>query len=96
MPTLDTVAQSLSQVNAQQMANSNMSQTVVSFSSGGTTFYHQNPFSTATVVNQPNKPASATLQQHAAPTLLCHQPRMPIYPSKALTPLPAAQIPQKN
>ena len=96
MPTLDTVAQSVSQVNAQQMSNSNMSQPVVSFSSGGTTFYHQNPFSSATVVNQPIKPASAPLQQHAAPTPLSHQPTMPIYPSKALTPLPAEQIPQTN
>ena len=96
MPTLDNVAQSVSQVNAQQMTNSNMSQPVVSFSTGGTTFYHQNPFSTANVLNQPNKAASAPLQQHAAPTPLSHQPTMRIYPSKALTPLPAAQIPQTN
>ena len=95
MPTLDTVAQSVSQVNA-QMANSDLIQPVVSFSSGGTTFYHQNPFSTATMVNQPNKPASASLQQHAAPTPLSHQPTMPIYPSKASSPLLAAQIPQTN
>ena len=95
MPTLDSVAQSVSQVNA-QMANSSMSQPVVSFSSGGTTFYHQNPFSTATVVNQPNKPVSAPLQQPAAPTPLYHQPTMPIYPPSAFTPLPAAQIPQTN
>ena len=73
-----------------------MSQPVVSFSSGGTTFYHQNPISTATVVNQPNKPVSAPLQKHAAPTPLSHQPTMPIYPSNALTPLPAAQIPHTN
>ena len=96
MPTLDTVAQSVSQVNAQQMANSSMSQPVVSFSSGGTTFYHKNPFSTATVVNQPNKPVSAPLHQLAAPTPLFQQPTMPIYPSSAFTPLPAAQIPQTN
>ena len=96
MPTLDSVAQSVSQVNAQQMTNSSMSQPVVSFSSGGTTFYHQNPFSTATVVNQPIKPVSAPLQQPAAPTPLYHQPTMPIYPSSALTPLHAAQIPQTN
>ena len=84
MPTLDTIAQSVSQVNAQQMASTNMSQPVVSFSSGGTTLYHQNP----------NKSLSAPLQQHAAPTPLSHQLTMPIYPSNALTPLPAAQIPQ--
>ena len=96
MPTLDTVAQSVSQVNAQQMANSSMKQPVVSFSSGGTTFYHQNPFSTATVVNQPNKPVSAPLHQPAAPTSLYQQPTMPVYPSSAFTPLPAAQISQTN
>ena len=62
MPTLDTVDQSVSQINAQHMANSHMSQPVVSFSSGGTTFYHQNTFSKATVVNQPNKPLTAPLQ----------------------------------
>ena len=95
MPTLDTAAQSVFQVNA-QMANSNMIQPVVLFLSGGTTFYHQNPFLTAAVVNQPNKLASAPLQQHAAPTPLSLQPTMPIYPSKALPPLPAAQIPQTN
>ena len=78
MPTLDTVAQSVSQVNT-QMADSNIIQHMVSFSSNGTTFYHQNPFSKATVVNQPNKPASAPLQQHAAPTPLSRQPTMPIY-----------------
>ena len=43
MPTLDTVAQSVSQVNAQQMANSSMSQPVVSFSSGGTYFIVKTP-----------------------------------------------------
>ena len=96
MPTLDNVAQSVSQVNAQQMANSSMSQPVVSFSSGGTIFYHQNPFSTATVVNQPNKPVSAPVHQPAAPTPLYQQPTMPIYPSSAFTPLPAAQISQTN
>ena len=94
-PTLDTVAQSVSQVNA-QMSNSNMIQPVASFSSGGTTFYHQNPFSTAIMVNQPNKPSSAPLQKHEAPTPLSHQPTMPIYPSKALSPHPEAQIPQTN
>ena len=96
MSTLDTVAQSVSQVNAQQMPNTNMSQAVVSFSSGCTIFYHQNPFSTTTVVNQPSKPASVQLQQHAAPMPISHQPTMPIYPSNTLTPLPAAHVPQKN
>ena len=96
MPTLDTVAQSVSQVNAQQMPNTNMSQPVVSFSSGGTTFHHPNPFSTATMVNQPIKPVSVTLQQHEASTLISQHSSMPIHPSNPLMPLPAAQVPQTN
>ena len=96
MPTLDTETQSVSQVNAQQTPNTNMSEFVVPFSSGGTTFYHQSPFSTATVVYQPSKPFSVPLQQHAGPMLISHQPTMPIYPSNSLTPLPAAQVPQTS
>ena len=96
MPTLNTETQSVSQVNAQKTRKTNMSQPVVSFSSGGTTFYHQNPSSTATVVYRPSKSVSVPLQQHVGPMLISHQPTIPIYPSNSLTPLPAAQVPQTN
>ena len=96
MPTLDTVAQSVSRINAQKMSNANKSQPVISFSSGGINFYHQNPFSTAIVVNQPSKQVLVPLQQHEAPMLISQHSTIPIYPSNSLTPPPSAHVSQTN
>ena len=63
VPHPATVTSSHPQQVQQQVLQTNLNKPVVSYSSGGTTYYNQNPFSAATFIGQHN-PSSSLPVQH--------------------------------
>ena len=63
VPHPATVTSSHPQQFQQQVLQTNLNKPVVSYSSGGTTYYKQNPFSTATFIGQHSPASSLTVQQ---------------------------------